>query len=96
MRTRPHTVAARLSEQELQDLHKNCWCFLKGLPSSKSDRIRGLLDYLTRRRQDLAFQVYVHRPVSDGPPIDGEGMLQLAGPRPGRLGRKSHLKGKSS
>lgn len=91
MRTRPHNVIARLSEQELQDFHKNCWTFLGSLPSSKSDRIRGLLDYLTRARDDLAFQVYVDRPISDGPPVDEDGILQLPG-----HGQKSPLKGKSS
>jgi len=76
MRMRPYNVIARLSEAELQNLYANCRHYLKGLPSNKSDRIRFLLDYLTRARDDLAFQVYVDRPVSDGPPVDGTSLLK--------------------
>lgn len=77
MRARPHNINARVSDAELENFHKNCWFFLKDFPASKSDRLRFLLDYLTRKRQDLEFQAYVDREVSDGPPVDQDGMLQV-------------------
>lgn len=65
MRTRPHNVIARLSDQELQDLYDNCRFFLKSFPANKSDRLRFLFNYLTRKRHDLAFQSHVEALASD-------------------------------
>lgn len=59
MRARPYVVIARLSDQEFEDLLKNCRFFCKKIPANKSERLRGLLAILTQQRRDSTFKAYV-------------------------------------